>query len=327
MKYYDNTRLSDFKTCPRRFYLRHRKHLVPIGTPSALIFGLAWHEGMNAIWGLGGRNEISDDKLVGFAYDRFVTTWIKEGMDHPDNLSMEQLQWLKAKTPMIAREMFWHYVDQRRDFIRECEILSMEEPFAVEIDLPGIRYIGRLDKVIKHKRHGILIIEHKTTGLYSKESGIQPNYIKSWSPNSQVDGYLHAAHMNYGKDVRELWIDAALTHKTVHDKFKFIPVSRQFAALDAWLEETKEWINAVERADDAFHTESKDNPTGPLVGFPKNTGACDNFAGCSYRDVCKFIPNPVNLELPTGYKVDKWEPFDILHIEKLGLEDENNAGR
>ena len=50
MKYYDNTRISDYKTCPRKYLLRHKYDLVAEGTPLALTFGLCWHDAMDVMW-------------------------------------------------------------------------------------------------------------------------------------------------------------------------------------------------------------------------------------------------------------------------------------
>ena len=48
------------------------------------------------------------------------------------------------------------------------------------------------------------------------------------------------------------------------------------------------------------------------------------YAGCAYRDICKFVPKPSDRKDGfDGYSVKKWEPFDILKIEELGLEKED----
>lgn len=322
MKYYDNTRISDYKTCPRKYLLRHEYDLVHEGTPLALTNGLCWHDAQDIVWTMvnaGKNNEV----VLDAAMKRWVETWKEWGMDFP--LSMDQQEKFAPRTPMIAAEMLTNYISQRGDFIRECELVAVEQPFAVKLysDDTPIRYIGRFDKVVVHPQHGRLLIEHKTSSMYSKASGLRPDYVSSWSPNSQIDGYLHAANMIYEGGIRGIWIDAALVHKTVHNVFKFIPIDRQFAQLDQWLYETRDWIERIEN-EKYQYTEvsgSKDGiKTSNYGGFPKNTGNCSMWAGCSYRDLCKFHANPVDvLSNHSGFKVEHWEPFDILKIENLGL--------
>lgn len=325
MKFYDNTRVSDYKTCPRKYYLRHKLDIVTDGTALPLVFGLSWHDAMDVVWAMCGKTENSNEKIHKAALQKFVETWKEWDMDFP--VPMHLADKYGMRNPMVASEMLIHYIDQRRGFIAECEIIAIEQPFAVDIfdDDTQIKYIGRFDKTVRHPQHGILLIEHKTTSAYAKASGFRTDYIMSWSPNSQIDGYLHAAHMLFGKEVRGIWIDAALVHKTVHNKFRFIPMDRQFAQLDSWLHETRDWIRRIEH--EAERDEEQEHIGGEAyLGYPKNTGSCGNYGGCPYRDICKFIVEPTNRN-PTysGYKIDHWEPFDILKIEELGLAPESKT--
>ena len=318
MKYYDNTRISDYKTCPRKYLLRHKYDLVPEGTPLALTFGLAWHNAQDVVWVMIDAGEASRDKILAAAMARWKETWVERGLEFTP--SLEKQDQYAPRTPMIAAEMLINYMDQRWDFIQECELLAVEQPFAVRLhqDETPIRYIGRFDKVVRHPQHGILLIEHKTTSSYAKASGFRTDYITSWSPNSQIDGYLHAAHMLYG-ECRGIWIDAALVHKTVHNKFRFIPIDRQFEQLDQWLHETRDWITRIENEELAADKREGMEIQG-YEGFPKNTGSCSMWAGCTYRDLCKFHPRPsASVDSHAGFTVEHWEPFDILHIDELGL--------
>lgn len=316
--YYDNTRVSTYRECPRKFYLRHVNHWRSEGTALALVNGLAWHDAMDVIW--SQMKNKSDSDLHKMALAAYVQTWVKEGLPEPADMTMEQMDAFSPRGPHIASETLMNYILQRREFIENGELLAFEKPFAVPLGADDeIMYIGRLDKVFKHKVQGTLVIEHKTTSAYAKAGGFRPTFVDSFSPNSQVDGYSHAAHMLY-ENVRGIWVDAALFHKTVHDKFKFIPVDRQFAMLDAWLQETRNWIERIENDKESFKTRG-------LAGtYPKNTGACSNFAGCSFRDVCRFHDNPADIEVPSGYVVEEWSPFDVLKIEKLGLKPEGKDG-
>lgn len=50
LRLYDNTRLSDYKRCPRFFFFRHVMHWVSTGERRLpLIFGGAWHTEMDRL--------------------------------------------------------------------------------------------------------------------------------------------------------------------------------------------------------------------------------------------------------------------------------------
>ena len=316
MKYYDNTRLSDFKDCPRKFYFRHIRHWRRKGLAAPLGFGLAWHDAMDIVWGLLGKKD--DDTVMTLAYEKFISTWVAEGFPHPDEMTPDEFDKYNPRVPATALEMLWNYIEQRKEFITSCEVLAIERPFAVPLsaDNPNLFYIGRLDKEVRHNGR-VYIIEHKTTSAYSKDKGIRPQWTNGWSPNSQVDGYLHTGKIVHGNELKSVYVDGALVHKLHHDIFKFVPIERHLQCLEDWAEETGDWIDQVETRK-ALFGESL------TKAFPKNTNECNGKYGtCSYLDVCKYVPDVEKLvEPPEGFKMEKWSPFSILGLDKIGMEPE-----
>jgi len=316
-KYYDNTRLNSFRDCPRMYYLRHIKHWRREGLSKDLAFGLAWHEAMDVVW--GNINE-SPDYIMEQAVHAFTDCWIEHGMKPPNELSLDDIAWLKTKTPGIGYEMIWNYIVQRQEMIQGFEVLEIEKPFVVPLykDNMEVLYCGRRDKVFRS--NGQLIVgEHKTTGMYQKNGPFRQAYIEGWSLDSQVDGYIHSAHMDYPKEHHGgVWVDAALCHKQIHDGFKFIPVNKQTPMLEGWLHDTRSWIQHIEVEQAALEVLPQDAPA--LNCFPKNTGSCDKWNGCGYRDICRFAANPAQLDMPPeGYMVEKWSPFEKLDLQSIGL--------
>ena len=303
-RFYDNTRLSSYKSCPRLYYLRHEMDWATEGMSPPLIFGLSWHSAMDRAWEeLGGGSDLSDEEVANLAYGAFLDCWTSEGYLDPMDMATEEAEKLLPRHPSVALEMLYEYVAQRRVFLSNVEVLAIEKPFAVPLNPEdaSLFYVGRFDKVFRH------------------DGGFRASFVDSFSPNSQVDGYLHAAHMEYGDKVRGVWIDAALVHKTVHDRFQFIPIERQFAQLDSWLWETRQWIAQLEgnqqAADDYSETDKY------LPAFPKNTNSCMNYAGCPYAIICKAWPNPMGRNIPSGFEVNPWSPFHVLGLSEIGLKE------
>jgi hypothetical protein len=319
----DNTRISDFRTCPRYYWIRHVKHWVPQYASLALINGSCWHEAMNAIWAHAKDTNVPDMALLRMGYQAYCDYWIKSGLKDPDKMSVDEIEAIAPRGPQVAKEVMWNYILQRRKFIAEGEVIDIERPFAIPLiyDDDGrvtVYYVGRLDKVFKHPQHGLILPEHKTTSWYAIKGFFRQEWIDSFSPNSQVDGYLFAGQVLYGK-VNGVWIDGALFHKKVFNGIKWLPIDRMFSMIDQWLIETYYWIGRIKDDTEKFEE------TGTLAGtFPKNTGSCGNYGGCTYRDVCRFVVDPSRLaEPPAGFKIEAWNPFDVLKLEKLELEPED----
>jgi hypothetical protein len=326
-RYYDNTRVSEFRTCHRKYFYRHKMDWVSVGFSTPLLFGSAWHAAMDTIWEIGSDRDnaqnLGTEDWARRGYEAFMEEWVKGGGPEIDDIDEEWMRKLGFRNPMVALEMLYGYVDERRSLFQRdsFELISIEQPFAVPLDPNDdtLFYVGRFDKIFRVKE-GIIIGEHKTTSLYSKAATFRAMFVDSFSPNSQVDGYLHAARVLYGDEVKSCWIDAALVHKTEHEGFKFIPVERQFKQLDAWLWETRAWIDEIE-ANQALLEDSDISDMSYMPAFAKNTSSCQDFArNCPYMDLCKMWPNPAGRGLPDGFISEHWSPFERLGLDAIGLE-------
>lgn len=325
LRLYDNTRISEFRRCPRFYFFRHVMHWkMNSASELALIFGGAWHAAMDEMWANVAANVPAQDN-INHAYDAFVHHWTDNGMDHPSEIDLERSKELAPRTPMVAKEMLHAYYDARVRAIREVEIVEIERPFAVPLSPndPTLFYVGRIDKVVRPSKGRIRGIEHKTTtavalsyGARTKgEHKIRGSFLDSFSPNSQVDGYSYAMHLLYPKDRADIWVDAALVHAKGED-FQFVPVERRMDQLDAWLYETHRWIEGIEL--EAKRLQECSEGDHFMAAYPKNTNACFDFnRPCPFLDLCKARANPLSYEgVPSGYKEEKWDPLEHLGTPK-----------
>lgn len=309
-RYLDNTMLKDYKDCPRKYFLRHKKKWRRTGIAAPLVFGLSWHAAMDVLWSNFGK--VEDGELLTMAAGAFDQCWIEQGM--PVEMSLQDIERLSPRTPMVAREMLAGYLDSRRHILQGMALISCEQPFAAP--LPGLDnswYCGKLDKVFDY--NGMRILgEHKSTTEYKIDGGFKGQYLESWYIDSQVLGYLYGGGLFF-EGVEQVWVDAALVHKKVHDKFKFIPVSHQWGMLNQWIEDTCEWVRRV------YADEARFNTSGALGRgvFPKQTESCfSKYGSCQFLDICRTCPDPSQLgEAPLGYVEEEWSPFSILKLHKL----------
>jgi hypothetical protein len=331
LELYDNTRISAFKSCPRLHFFRHVLDLETEQTRAALVFGGAWHKAMDTLWpdmvALGrtpnwkSNWQDAREEIVVNAFAAFQDEWTARGLPGLDEMESDQYLILRPRTPTTALEMLYTYADERRTFLTspDLELLGVEVPFAVPLDpqRDSLFYVGRFDKKIslRGKVHGI---EHKTTTGYKKNGPFKTTFVESFSPNSQIDGYLFAGHSEHGSRFKSIMVDAALVHNT-ETGFRWINVERQTSQLDAWLWETSYWINQIQANRAALREEEKSNDRPPyLAAFPKNTGACIAYEStCTYLDLCKMWSNPLGHDTPLGFQVNKWEPFEELDLHKV----------
>lgn len=308
-RYYDNTMLSAYKDCPRKYLIRHILGWRGTGVSHALAFGLSWHSAMDTLWqhsrGLptGARKDV-----IHLSMDSFLKTWQAEGL--PSEPTIEQMDVLGARTPGVAQAMLDGYLQERWKIIQEAELLACEQPIAVP--LPGVTdvwYIGRLDKVIS-LNGDILTLEHKTTTEYKKDGGFKTAYVEGWYSDSQIKGYQFGGGLFFPGH-SQVWVDAALVHKTVHNAFRLIPVAHQTPLLLEWAADTREWVERIET--DTLRIGTKH------IAFPKNENSCmGKFGPCPFLNICRTTPDPMQLDgPPEGFVEDFWKPFDILGLDKL----------
>ena len=311
--YFDNTKIAAYKSCPRKYLIRHILHWTPdIGERKApaLVFGGAWHEGMDAIWGSQGQPA---EVKVSLAKMAFRQHWIENSYPDPDTMSLAEQEDLGARTPGTAHEMFFNYVNTRAKMLEECTVLGIEQPVAMP--MPGLSdtwYIGKLDKVFEW--NGIHIGEHKTTTAYAIKGNFQPDWTESWGSSSQVKGYQMVGTLYY-PNLQDVWVDGALVHKKVHDAFKIVPVSHSLPLLEEWITDTRRWIWSIQQEIKELE-EVGDLSKGT---FRRNEDNCfEKFGRCPFLNICSTCSDPTKLMAPPpGYKVEKWEPFDELGIDRL----------
>lgn len=313
-RFYDNTRISCYKECPRRYFIRHQLHWTPhSGIALPLTFGSGWHDAQDIIYGyckkFGQRDLL---ELASMAFDK---TWQEAGL--PLKLSVEQSNDYAPRTPMIAKEMLANYISQRWTMLQNIEVVAIEQPFAVPLpNLQDVWYVGRLDKVVDYNTPRIvqrLVIEHKTTTAYAIQGNFRSEFIDSWGSSSQVKGYEFGGSLFYGH-VEGVWVDAALVHRKVHDAFKFIPQSHNITLLQEWILGTESWVQQIIAEEDAYAQEGKLTPGM----FKKNEESCfGKYGPCQFLDICRSVADPSKIDPPLNFVVEKWEPFDVLGLDKL----------
>ncbi len=296
----DNSRLTEWKRCPRMYFFHYHNHLVQDKLQPALDFGTCWHAAMDAVYDGFFNKGLRGAELAKLGMQAFNASWVTLGW--PLEISIADEAEYKGRTPGTALEMLHNYVSKRTPWLETLELVAIEKSFAVPIDPddPSRVYVGRLDKVIKENGR-YWGIEHKTSSLFSKADGIQKSWSNDFEIDSQVDGYSFAMRTMFKEKSMGIYVDGALVRKQHHDVFKLLPISKIAGDANNWLEDVVYWWDQLE------------NGLKKKV-FPRNApSSCRTVYGeCHYRNACLYTPDVEAFkETPGGYKVAKWEPFSF----------------
>ncbi len=303
-QFVDYSTLIDLKKCPRRYFFHYVKRLVPDSTALALVFGSSWGSAMDALYAAIGEGITDRKTLLSISFGGFLERWTEDGL--PAVIPPTDFDTYKARQPMTAMSMLSSYIDKRLNWLANVEIVAIELPFAVPVnpEKPWRYYIGRLDKVIRervsHVAGRVKGIEHKTTSLFATKTGIQDQWVSSFDPNSQIDGYIHALSLIYGEEAGGVDVDGALVHKQHHDIFKIVPFSGMQAFINEFLTDLNYWWDRLEEA-------NREN------FYPRNDWGCqDRYGQCPFLSLCRMTPRTDRMpeEMPLGYKENTWVPYD-----------------
>ncbi len=184
----DNTIMSDYQTCPRKFFLRHLCDIVPEEESIYLRFGTYMHESLSVL------------------YETHNAMKAMEVWDSYKDNPMDE-----KRTAARGKEIVKGYA---LEFPREpFEILANELPFQVPIR-DCFYLIGKLDLVVEWHQ-GIYGMDHKTTSQLGKY------YFEQFTRSRQMLGYTHGLRTLYGhldQLVHGMIINAIAVYKS---KLKF----------------------------------------------------------------------------------------------------------
>lgn len=150
----DNTRLTDFHKCPRRYHYRHNEGLRSLTPNADLEFGKAIHSALEEIY-------LNDN------IERAIEIFKKEYGSTQHTIKTPE------KGEKILREYYKKYIPEH------FEVLEVEQGILRQIN-PQLMFYGKLDLVVESMGE-IVMYEHKT----AKNMG---SFIHE--PNHQITGYM-----------------------------------------------------------------------------------------------------------------------------------------
>lgn len=282
----DNSMLSDFRTCPRKFAYRWLEHWAPAEVDFNLLAGAAFAAGLEAArlayWQEGKSPEVA-------VAEGLRALWTVYGPREPAN---------GRKDPLATAAALVYYFDvwplhedpaeplalpsgQRAIEYNFVEPLDLEHPG--EVDEP-LLYTGRIDLLVT-LNGAVFVEDDKTT------SDIKSSWADQWDLWSQFTGYVWAARRAQFSSPAGVIVRGVSIRKTGPRHAQYITYRADWE-IERWYEQL---LRDVRRMIAAYHEDYWDFVLGYQCQF------------CPFRQVCK---SPEPREWLEAYFVRrKWDPL------------------
>ncbi len=175
-EFLDSSKTKCFLECPRKFYWRHVRKLVPLHEKAALSFGKAIHEALYE-WHK--------------TYDLERTIEIFH--EHWDDKIDEQL-----RTAEKGESLLKGYAERYPPKHEPFKFLSLEQK--VQIEIGDFVYGGRIDGIVEWGGM-YLVLDHKTA------SRMGPKYFDRFRPDLQMTGYAFMAKQLFKQHIHGVVIN------------------------------------------------------------------------------------------------------------------------
>ena len=283
---WDNSTISCFQTCRRKYYWQYVRHLRPAVKGTPLIFGSAIHDALDCYYKSEDREKSIVDAVKLF----------KESYTTPEG---DMLRTVENGVKLLS----WYSVKYKNEPFKVHG--KPEEGFVFFIG--DILYGGRLDLPVVWDDQ-LWIMEHKTT------TRLGASYFDQFELDKQITGYIIALEEYSGRkcsgaiiNVLEPWKEVKrVTAKTKQPEDHFLrkPITKSQHLKDRfrynvqaivrdikWCEENNEFQEA-EKKEACFY-------------YNRN---------CPFLQLCQYGEN--ERVIKRDYVVEKWEPFKTAQIQE-----------
>lgn len=286
---WDSVSISALKTCPRKYNWTIRQGYQLSPTPSTLGFGIYFHKVLEVYHKLIALHTPEDTALL---------RCVKLAGLLGEYLTPGRTERTKET---LLRAVVW-YLDQFRDDPAETTLRPNGQP-AVEYSflIPFAKignqqtYLaGHLDRVVRFQGH-IYICDYKTT-----KAQLDSRFFDTFKPNTQVQGYLAAAHTLAKTSSALPAAPAGLIIDGIQLGVNFTRYQRSIITytkleINAFLTDLEHWIKWAAVLADAEH-------------WPANETACSNYGGCVFRSICSETPAKHQRLLEANFTRRTWSP-------------------
>lgn len=290
----DNTKVTEFMRCPRRFFFHYVLGWEPDSSRNDLWFGESVHKAMAVLLlNMPFQGEEHKAEVILKAYKAFEESYRMKFPESTDELHAPKVP---SSVFMMLNEYVGLYGNVDQFKVKHVEVagtVSVGHEFPIH---------WRIDAVAEDDR-GIFAIEHKTASKLTQQ------WTAKWSQANQIDTYTHVLNCFYpNANVYGVIVNGLVFNKTQR-QFQRVPVRKTGADMQAWLWNINHWLSEIDFEYDALSGCNDDAQV--MEAFPKQTEACSDFFGCPYLPICSSWHNPLREVAqgpPIGFSTRFWDP-------------------
>jgi hypothetical protein len=282
---FDNTSLSIYKDCPRKYYYSIIKGFRSKVKAPPLIFGSVYHDCLEIFDKsiiLGEDRESALRNVIRYALKASASGF---GND------------TKRTKVTLLRSIVWYAeqyrVDPLQTYVFPNGRIGLEMSFSFELPFKSnsgepFEYCGHMDKLALYNDQ-LYTVERKHT-----VATLDHNFFQRYFFSAQIGGYVYAGKVVFDRPVAGAIIEA--TQVAVNfSRFGRSAVYRVNDHLEEWMEDAHYWIKQIEH--------SAETNT-----WPHNSESCGKYSGCVFREVCAKPKFARELILESGFNKDRWDP-------------------
>lgn len=291
---HDASKLQTSMRCLRKYFYEYVLGWRTDRVNIHLIFGEAWHRGMEVLLRCGYTQDAVVDAMV--VFEQYYRQFFREEDDEENY----------PKVPGSALINYMQYIKEFKDDEVRYKTLFTEVAGPVNITDDEVLHF-RLDSVMEDlKLNKIFSFEHKTASTNSSM------WRSQWEQKMQLFLYTHALYCYYGyTKVDGVIVNGSFFYKSQKPANIRIPVRKRPDSMREWLTIVTYYLDVLKYNFNILS--EKDKPENDVMfSFPKNTEACTDYGGCPFADLCIGWTNPLKFseKVPLGYKIERWNPMD-----------------
>jgi len=300
----DNSSLSVFEECQRKFLYRVLLSLHEKVEKVSLTFGTAFHKFLELYY--------TGDYTFDVCFEAFCKSAFKKNsrIATTRQLAIDSglLQEYSAEFAFILCKKYKEYHPLDKEYftvLRDSSGLPYTET-GFALDLPNGIIIGLIDLLGKiNYNNKLVVIDHKTT-----KSLLSDKWKAQFNPNNQISKYLFAASEYLGQPVNTALINGI----RVKDYKRGDPTETSDKLFDRVETERtdSQLIQHMSHVNYQLKQISQSISEG-VDGFPMETNSCmGKYGECEYRRLC-MCKNDLMLQLLVegSFDIVKWSPFEL----------------
>jgi PD-(D/E)XK nuclease superfamily len=280
MKWTDASRLETYQLCPRRYYFKYEKRLIPKDHPpnASAVFGLGIHAAMDTIYSGDFAEYVPCSHSAPLVPETEFCIYCQPNQGQIRKMFEKFLVLfppgleVRVYTQHLGLLLITRYIEKwRNDPVKEGTF-GVEATFSVS--LGGIPYVGRIDLLTIWDRVKY-VIDHKT------KSRITDNFVRGFKLDAKMTGYMWAVSELLQEPVHKSLINTILVANNITpNSFARFETSRTPSDIQQWQD------NALALLDDLTRDKDRDF-------FPLDSQACFSYnRECEFYRICTATANP-----------------------------------